>query len=278
MNTESNNNVYFKKLNSDEKKSKINQLAKNLENKIVVWKKGTTNKVSMTPVDFDYPTSVIQVTGSIPEEYANQDLLVSFEISGLHFFGICSLESPTGEKFFLKFLGDLYKSERRSNFRLLTYPHQNVFLHLKVDPEDEEKSNIVNFQTGVSETGLFQNFLKIIEEDNPDANVQGYIKLRVLDISVTGLALQLGPMEAKLFTEKDKELGLMYLEFNGKMVKIPNGEILYTMDFVGSDKKTAMLKAGLRFKDVNTNLDEELASLINQTLRSLESEFEDFIK
>ena len=50
------------------------------------------------------------------------------------------------------------------------------------------------------------------------------------------------------------------------------------LDSLAPDKSTRLKKAGVQFVDVDTNLDETIASVINQTLRSAEAEFEDFIK
>jgi hypothetical protein len=108
--------------------------------------------------------------------------------------------------------------------------------------------------------------------------IDGHIRLRVLDISVTGLAVQFGTIENELFDEINIELKNMFLEFNNEIFEIPNGKILYKLDYLARDKKTRMFKGGVKFLEVDTNLDEELARIINQTLRSLESEFEEFVK
>ena len=55
--------------------------------------------------------------------------------------------------------GKIFKSERRANFRLLTFPHHQVYLHIQTDDSELHESNVINFQTKVSETGIFKDFL-----------------------------------------------------------------------------------------------------------------------
>lgn len=278
MSEDNQQQVHFKQLTEDEKQSKLTQLARSTENKVTVWKKGQTKKYNLSPVQYFRSKSEIQVMGSIPDDHIDQEVLYSYELSGLHFFGKCTLTSPTKEKIYLNCKSELFKSERRANFRLLTYPHQKVFIHIEVPQNKDPESNVISFNTGTNETGLFKNFLNVIEEKEEETIIEGFIKLRVLDLSVTGLAILLGELENKLFTKINVDLGKMHLEFNGQILDIPNGKILYKLEQLASDKKTTIYKAGLQFLGIDTNLDEELSGLINQTLRSLESEFEDFLK
>lgn len=278
MTEETDQRVFFKKLTEEEKHSKLSQLARSVENVITIWKKGSSDKYKLSPVQYFRSKADMQVDGKYPEDFLNQEFLYSYELAGLHFFGKCKLTSLTQKLVYLECHGDLFKSERRANFRLLTFPHQQVYIHIPVPIEKEDESNLISLNTGKSETGLFQNFLSVIDDKPIDTRVEGHVRLRVIDISVTGLAAQLGHIENKLFEQINVELGPIQLEFNDEMIKIPNGKILYKLDYLAPDKKTRMYKAGLHFLNVDTNLDEELANLINQTLRSLESEFEDFLK
>jgi c-di-GMP-binding flagellar brake protein YcgR len=278
MTEETDQRVHFKKLTDEEKHSKLSQLARSTENKITIWKKGETKKYDVSPIQYFRSKSDIQVDGDVSETLFGQEVLYSYELAGLHFFGKSKLVSLTKDKMYLECHTELFKSERRANFRLLTFPHQQVFIHIPVPQEEQIKSNLVNFSTKTSETGLFNNFLDVINDKGAEKIIDGHLKLRVIDISVTGLAAQLGYTENSLFEEVNVELGPIELEFNGVMIKIPNAKILYKLDYLARDKKTRMYKAGIHFLEVNTNLDEELSNLINLTLRSLESEFEDFLK
>ncbi len=271
-------NVFFNKLTSAEKQSKLSQLASASKTNLVIWQKGKAQKYSLAAIDYVRSKDLIEISGKVDEKMFEKEVLASFELSGLHFFGKCKLTKMDSKKSYLLFDNDLFKSERRANFRLLTYPHQDVYVHLKIPNIESKDSNLVDLRTKISQTNLFNNFLSIIEEEGGEKKLDGYLRFRVLDISVTGTAIQFGEIEAELFDDFKKELGLMYLDFNGTVVEIPNGEVVYKRDFLAGDKQTKLYKAGMRFLNVNTNLDEKLSQLINEKLRSLESEFEDFLK
>lgn len=269
-------NVFFKELNTQEKQSKLGQLSNAGKQSIIIWKKGTTQKIKLTPLEFVRLKNEMRVEEVIPDEYLNTELLVSFEINGLHFFGKCRSLSVSKKRFFLEFDEKLFKSERRSNFRLLTYPHQEVYVQIYIGEEKINESNLYQMKSGVNETKLFHNFLKIIDNDNKQK--EGYLEFRVLDVSVTGMAIQLGEIEKELFPKTNIELGKVVINFNEEIIEIKNAKLLYILDFLTPNRKTKFYKAGVQFLEIDTNLDVKLAGIINATLRSLESEFEDFLK
>ena len=181
-------------------------------------------------------------------------------------------------KVYIEPIGKIFKSERRANFRLLTFPHHQVYLHIQTEDTELQESNVINFQTKVSETGIFKNFLNIInDKDGGDRVLEGYIKLRVNDVSVTGLNLQLSELEKNKLPLKE-DLGEVILEFNETHIPITGAQILYVLEGLARDKKTKIYKAGVQFLKLDMATDQKLAGLINKTLRHLETEFEDFLK
>lgn len=275
------NNILFKALNDAEKNSKLFQLANgNYSNQVTVWKKGDSKKYTLKVTDFIRAKTEIYVQGNIPEEFEKETLLLTFELNGMHFFGKCTLIMREGFPLSLSCTHELFKSERRNNFRLLTYPHHEVYVSINVGKSEIEKSNVLSMSTGQSQTSLFKNFLNIMDdiEEKDVEELEGYLRFRVIDISVTGLAFQLGKIESQFFSELNKDLGVIYLDFNGELIRIPNARVLYIIDKPVSNSKVKLFKAGTQFFNVDTNLDELLARKINHTLRSSESEFEDFIK
>jgi hypothetical protein len=274
-------NVYFKQLSLQEKKSKLALLPRTKLNRITLWEKGSSDKYSLTVDEFFRSKNEYQVSGHLPEKVKSETILFTFELSGLHFFGKCDVVSSSNGKSFLEMKHDVFKSERRSNFRLLTYPHHEVFVSVKIDKEELKKSNVVNLKTKVSQTKLFKNFLSILEDaENTKSldQLEDYLEFRVIDVSVTGLAFQFGEIENSFFKEVNVELGQMYLNFNGECVSLAGGKILYKLDYLSQNKKNKLYKAGVRFTNVDTNLDSALGKIINKTMRSVESEFEDFLK
>lgn len=275
------NNILFKALDDPEKKSKLFQLANGKSSNIItVWKKGQTDKYKLKATDYIRAKSEIYFSGKFDESLVGETLLMTFELSGLHFFGKCRLQKKSNLSPCLLCDDEIYKSERRSNFRLLTYPHHKVYININVGKEEVEKSNVLSLSTGSSETGLFNNFLEILDESSEKTaeDFEGYLSFRVIDISVTGLSFQLGKIEKQFFTELNKELGMVYIDFNGDVIRVPEAKILYIVDKPLSNSKATLYKAGIQFLNIDTNVDAQLARRINETLRSSEAEFEDFIK
>lgn len=275
---EKDKDVFFKELNDKEKLSKFSQLPVSEKPQMVFWRKGENTKYRVEVVNYFRTRKEFQVEGDIPDSFFNDEVLFSFDLKGVHFFGQCKIISFAKSKIYVDCFGKVFKSERRKNFRMLTYPHHQVFANVRTEDQEVLESNVIQLKTGMSETGIFTNFLNMVnEQDGGDRSLEGYLRIRVLDISVTGMALQLSDLEkAKLPMKQD--LGEVIVEFNGEPLKIPGVEILYTLEGMARDKKTRIYKAGAQFLNIDTNTDEILARKINQTLRSLESEFEDFLK
>lgn len=274
-----NKNVYFKALNEQEKLSKLALLSKPENSNIVVWKKGESRKFTLKVSDFVRSKSEVKILKDFPKDLKDSEVLVSFEISGLNFFGRAKVVERLDSQIWLELSEELYKSERRKNFRLLTFPHHNVFINFKIGKDKIRQSNVLNLKgNSGEETGLFKNFLNLIGENEQTLDPEEYLRFRVLDISVTGLAFQFGNIERDFFSNPDQIFEDSVLEFNDKMITIPELQVLYIQDKFALNQSTTVTKAGVAFKDINVNLDEELSFLINKALRSIESEFEGFLK
>lgn len=270
--------VLFKPLNDTEKLSKLSQFARLVQANVVVWEKGKDEKISLNAETFSRVRSELKITGKYPLELIGKELLLTFEINGLHFFGKCKLHKRGGQTTVLSCSYEIFKSERRLNFRLLTYPHHEVYMGINIGTDKVEQSNVLGLNIGMSQTSLFKNFLNIIGDKKENIDPEGFLRFRIMDISVTGLALQFGAIEAGLFKDTEQIYENSFIDFNGELISIPKSKILYMNEATAADKKTKIIKAGIQFLEVDTNLDETLALIINQTLRNVESEFEDFIK
>lgn len=273
-------NVFFKALNESEKLSKLAQLPKSSKPDIVIWKKGESQKHKLKVSDFVRSKAELKILKDFPIELLDNSVLYSFELNGLSFFGQGKILQRLDNQFWLECSGELYKSERRKNFRLLTYPHHRVYVNFKIGKEKIKSSNVLSIKGGSGgQTGLFKNFLELLEEKKQSAfDPTEYLRFRVIDISVTGLAFQFGKIEAEFFQDLEHIFENSVIEFNDKVITIPELKVLYVQEGYALDKKTLITKAGAAFVNINTNLDEELSFLINKTLRSIESEFEGFLK
>ena len=264
--------THFTKQNEKEKISRFFHLEKNSLD-VVLWEKGSDSREEFTTVKFDKDTiSLIVVNKSTTLK--DKKLLFSFIINGVNYFGQCELHLMRGEMYKLTPINDLYKSERRDSFRLLTYPHYEAYIYI---PQSEDvnikKSNVVSLKTGRSETGLFKNFLEIVDQNNSDTRT-GFSKFRILDISVTGLSFQVGEYE-KEYLDKEKILKPIHISFKEE-VSFSSAEIRYIVPLVRS--ASSVYKVGVQFLDVDTTTDQKLGKLISSAMRSFENDFEDFLK
>jgi hypothetical protein len=267
--------TYFKPLNQDERESKL-FLAGKKSSVIWLWNKGNPQKIKFQIVDYSktYDKLILETHPKINE--LNHEVLFNFDIDGLSFFGAGILVEEEGE-ISIKSIKKLFKSERRATFRLLTYPSYEVYLEFfeTSEPRVESSNNVVDFKTGVSQTGLFKDFLQLMQL-NEGAEEGDSIKLRVQDISVTGLSFLVGQQEAQYF--KSGELtGKLKIHFNSEVVDIDNARIVYAMPAQSKTKNMKMFKIGTQFIEIDQKADLQLGKLINQALRDVKEEFEDFI-
>ncbi len=279
MSADGQQNVHFKQLNASEKKSKLSLLVKSSSRKLLIWEKGSKSKTTCIPTDYLDNKDQIFIKEMLSEDVLEKEHLFSFEIHGLHFFGKCIPKRFGKQQFYIEVDEEIFKSERRSNFRLLTYPHQEVYVSIFIGKEKIEESNLVNINTRLSQTGLFKNFLDLVDgEEESSVTLEGYLEFRVLDISVTGLAFQYGEIESSFFPSFPMDIGKIYVRFNDETIVVDKAKLLYRLDMVAANQKSKLYKAGVEFQDIDINLDEKLSKIINKTLRSLEAEFEDFLK
>ena len=264
--------TYFTKQNDKEKQSKLGQVSSG-SLVLTIWEKGSSVKEKFHSTDFSREEYFLFINSDDKSIYANKKVLYAFSINGVNYFGKGELKSLTNNRYRLNCNDDLFKSERRDNFRLLTYPHHNSYIQIPLKENEVEFSNLVDFKTKMSQTGLFKNFLEIVGDDVGDIK-EGFVKFRVLDLSVSGVAFQIGELE-KEFLEDIEELSPIFIFFNEE-VKIPKMKIRYIVPMI--QKSGVAYKVGAKFLEVNTNTDQHLGMLINSAMRNFESDFEDFIK
>jgi len=264
--------TYFTKQNDKEKQSKLAQVS-NAALVLTIWEKGSSVKEKFSTTEFDRNDFFLYLSSNDKSTYINKKVLYAFSINGVNYFGKGELNDLRDNRYRLDCSDDLFKSERRENFRLLTYPHHNSYIQIPLSDTEVESSNIVDFKTKMSQTGLFKNFLEIVGDDVGDIK-EGFVKFRVLDLSVSGLAFQIGEIEKEII-EDIKELSPVFVFFNEE-IEIPKLEIRYIVPMI--QKSGVAYKVGAKFLDIDVNTDQHLGKLINSAMRNFESEFEDFIK
>src|SRR5690606_24546447 len=109
-------------------------------------------------LEFNRDTLEYQILSEGDDTLINKLVLYSFILNGVNYFGKADLKSKDKNSFVLHCKEDLFKSERRETFRLLTYPTYQVYAYFKID-EEYHGQNIVDFRTKQSQTGIFKDFL-----------------------------------------------------------------------------------------------------------------------
>src|SRR5690606_29469836 len=130
-----------------------------------IWLKGSSQRKKFKSSDFHRETLRFDLISDGSEnEFLNKTVLYSFVLNGVNYFGKADFKKQDAKIFSLLCQEELFKSERRETFRLLTYPTYQVYAYFKID-EEYHGENIVDFRTKQSQTGIFQDFLKIVGEE-----------------------------------------------------------------------------------------------------------------
>lgn len=266
------NKAHFKELALVEKKHKLSFVA-NQKINVILWKKGTTTKYKVVSDIFLVEDLKLVLTPITEIDKSLKDVLYNFSINGVSFFGKGIIEN-IDNKITLNCSDQLFKSERRQNYRLLTYPQHKAFA--EVDFEDSEliESNVVSINTKKSTTGLFKNFLELVEDGNEQKIKQPTLSFRVFDLSVTGVALLFDKIENEILKEKNILTNLT-IKLDSHTFLVEKAEVKYISKLKGYSGYS--YKAGVQFLEMDTNLDNEIGFIINKFLRDTDKEFEDFI-
>lgn len=263
--------TFFSKQTPEEKISRFNQLISLGEN-IVVWQKGSKERHKFKASNFNKDRNELVVDNQDVIFLVGAKVLGSFEVRGMNFFCEMTISKSAKGYTLLHVGGTLFKSERRSSFRLLTYPIYEVYALFNVEHLSAE-STVVNLNTGVSRKHLFKSFLKLVDKDNSDKQ---YVKVRVQDLSATGLALHISELEEQ-FIVKDQIYKNLEIQFTDETITIPEAKVLYVVPYISD--KTKKFKVGVNFINLPAKVDDQLGRKINELLRQIDSnkEFEKFI-
>jgi hypothetical protein len=274
--------TYFSKLDPKEKESRLVQLGIS-KGQVTVWVKGDKQKHLIKVLEFDKQRNELILDSKNNIFAKGTQLLCSFELRGMYFFSEVTVNRSIVDFFLLEFKGQLFKSEKRSSYRLLTYPIYNVNAEFDLG-EAYEGGNVVDFKTRQNQTGLFKNFLNLIE--SPEAEAAGAVKdvtqtekFRVQDLSATGLSLHVSELESRYFSK-----GITFKDvkiiFPDETLVIPDVKVVYLVDFIAGERKIKKFKVGINFPNNPTSVDENLGRKINELLREIDfnKDFENFTK
>lgn len=267
----------FSILTNSEAKSKLSMLD-NSQGNVTVWKKGQKEKFKYNVTNFDRTSMQLYLNAVKIDFNLGESVLCSFTLKGLNFFAEVVYQQSSDDNIFLKFNKELYKTERRNSFRLLTFSHFDIWAEFR--PESMvEGENIIEFKTRIGHTELFKRYLRLVDNQGKDGEDDFKIKIRVVDISATGMALQIGHLEEEYF-KKDMVYENVEIIFAKDVVKIPRLKIVYIVDYINSNSGFRTYKVGIHFENLPTVIDNKLGSIINNLLRDQDfgKDFEQLIK
>ena len=268
---------HFTSLTEPEKKSKLWQLS-SAKGKCTLWQRGQKERRPFRVKDFIREENRLVLHHETSPLGVGQDILGTFDLQGVSFFLKAKISRVDQDEVHLIVTGDFYKSERRQNFRLLAYPIYEISAAFKL-PANYEGGKVVDIRNKSSQTGLFKSFLRIVEPlRSPEE--QNMLRIRVQDLSLTGMSIFIGAAELEWFSAGAK-LSDIEVNLQGEKIVFPNCRIVYVVDQIGTiDRQQKKYKVGIRFEEMAEDLERVLAGKINALLRSIDanSEFEEFLK
>lgn len=269
--------TFFSKQDPTEKLSRLSLLGTS-RGIVTVWLKGKKEKHNFNVLKFDKDRVEIVLDSKDHLFKTGDIILCTFELRGMNFFSEVVFQISISGFNVLQFTGTLFKSERRSSYRLLTYPIYDVNVELNLG-ETYEGGKVVDMKSRSSQTGLFKNFLKIVEGETQAKAAGEKLKIRVQDLSTTGMAIHVGELESKHF-QKDVIFRNAEIRFTDEVITVPEVKVVYVVDYISNDKNIKKYKIGLHFENLPTNVDDQIGKKINRLLREndFNKDFENFIK
>jgi len=267
--------TFFTKLDAEEKAKKLESLAF-YKGKVTLWVKNQKEKFDSKIVGFSQIDLSLNTDLPVATFPSSSQLLCSFELNGVSYFAQVKHSPAVNNTLLLNFTTDLFKSERRANFRLITFPKYQIFAEFDVIVKDNS-SNVIDLKPKASQTGLFKQYLNLVNESK-EGGVSSFLRIQLQDISASGMGLHVGNLEKDYF-KKDHVFENVRLQFKDESMTIPKVQVMYVVDFINKEKLPAY-KIGLHFPNLSISLDDRLSKKINTLLKDLDpnTDFENFIK
>lgn len=271
--------TFFSKQDSTEKASRLSLLGSS-RGVVTVWKKGSKDKHNLTVSKFDKDREEIVLDSKDSFFSPGETILCTFELRGMNFFSEVVFQLSISGHSVLQFKNILFKSERRTSYRLLTFPIYEVWVEFDLG-EEYLGSKVVDMKSKPGQTALFKNFLKLvnIEEGKKAEDSTSTLSIRVQDLSTTGMAIHVGELESKYFS-KDKIFSKVNIKFSDEVIQIPEVKAVYVVDYLSNDKNIKKYKVGLHFLNLPEVIDDRIGKKINTLLREndFNKDFENFVK
>lgn len=269
--------IFFSKQDPTEKLSRLSLLGSS-KGTVILWLKGKKNRREFKVDKFDKERMEIVLEGKEIAFGIGDKVLCSFELRGMNFFSEVTFQVSIGGYAVLHFNNTLFKSERRTSYRLLTFPIYEVYAEFNVGKIYED-GKVVQLKSKSGQTGVFKNFLNLVEPKNKEEEHSSLLKIRVQDLSTTGMAIHVSELESEYF-KKGFTYNNVAIRFTDQVITIPELSVVYLVDYISSNKNLKQYKVGIHFNGLPVSIDESLGKKINELLREndFNKDFENFIK
>ena len=241
-----------------------------------VWKKG---EKSVEYVIDDLRLNKVTLKGDVEKYSQGEFLFFSFILRENGYFFRGEIIEVADGSITLELEDRVFRSDRRKEERLLTFPHYNAYVYFRL--EDNNEGNILSFKK--TEDGERKHLESFVRDKRLLAGIEeDLIGFRVLDISLNGLSFLTSLSEAKFFSEgREKNLpeGFVFM-IEGENFNLSLEEVLHLTDFInprGSAIPTKKVAVSFRQDaDVSAFLDEKLDDGV--PWEEQEKEFEEFFE
>ncbi len=295
-------NFNFTKIAKEEALKILDELAFNRK-QVTLWRKGHPYRhhFNALKVSEGKQSTTLFIDphdhGLVPK--IGHHTLGSFTHEGLSFFisgtFICSKDS-----FSIDLQGDIFKCERRSNFRIKEEDTLNLYLFLEknkfnfLQEEDIERYLEMKFHDNPNFALTNEQYADMIEEHQNESNniiesvenifhhvgeKENYVGYPVFDISLTGISFFAD--EITRFTlKKHRILNEIKVILNDHLFVIPDSNIVYAKEIPDPQiKHKVNYRMALNFGQLNAETQKNLSRVLNEIKRPDEdsADFERYI-
>lgn len=269
----------FTGLNLNEISSKISSFT-NSEKSVRIWSKESEPSLAFVR-DFKKNLITLDVSTSLEKFSNGGKQFVNFAFNGVDYFAKGEISSCDDQEITIELGQEVFKSEKRNNERLLTFPHHQVNAYFKVY-SDSDSSNIIslnrvkNEKEEVLESFATERMKEVLSNDA----VTDLMGFRILDLSSTGLSFFANNRETSYFASFEEGENVQFtLMFESNAFTLNCAEIIYIVDYVNSRaSKIPMKKIGIQFNE-DEKLQKQIDNFINEkgALREVDKSFESFL-
>ncbi|ATH09248.1 hypothetical protein BIY24_15245 [Halobacteriovorax marinus] len=271
----------FTGLNVKEISSKVSSFI-NGERPIRVWSKGEEPVLAFVK-GYENQTLSLEISNPIIETHSlTERVFVNFSYNSVDYFAKGDLLSDENGSIRIELGEEVFKSEKRANERLLTFPHHQVYAYFKVY-SDENNSNIISLNkfneapSGAIDTFVSERLKSIVGDDEAIAELMGF---RILDISNNGLSFCANNRETGYFVSLEEHSEVEFtLMFEEKAYSLKCEDIVYIVDYVNSRaSKVPMKKIGVHFQE-NEDFKNHLSTFMDSSgvYREVDKNIESFL-